>query len=111
MSLEPTLLQKLRSPLGTFEHSDAVNLVRAQGLCDQAARAIEEAHADNKRLRDELTAALLERDALKRLSAATPDLLEALKRMYLACTGFSCIPSEEDLTYAAHAVAKAEGRS
>lgn len=41
-SNEPTLLQKLRSPLAAFERSDAVSLVRAQGLCDQAAREIEQ---------------------------------------------------------------------
>jgi len=78
---EPTLLHKLRSPLGAFERSDAVSLVRAQGLCDQAARAIEDATADNKRLRDELTAVTLERDELKRLSKAAPDMYALCKEL------------------------------
>ena len=44
-----------------------------------SARTIEEVEADNKRLRDELTAVTLERDELKRLNAAAPDLLALVK--------------------------------
>lgn len=50
-------------------------------------------------------------DANANLISAAPDLLEALKRMWLASTNFSCVPSDSDVQCAAKAIAKAEGRS
>jgi len=44
-------------------------MTRAQELLQQLARDLVDVFADNKRLRDELTAVTLERDELKRLNS------------------------------------------
>lgn len=86
----PRLLERLRSPLGNFEHPHEANQRRAQSLCTEAATEIERLQTDNERLMHHVRAspslsnayvnlAETEIDAQRRRANALQDEVRALK--------------------------------